>query len=133
MLGMSSRGASFISQSVAGRQLVPLSSGARGAAAGLGAALAAGAALGAGLAAGFGALGATSADLGVAGFGAASAIAFPAAWAVSVTAVLAAAADFLAAVVASAVVASCQARLALAGISGSVACSRSSANLRWMA
>src|SRR4029077_19010671 len=83
----------------------------------------------------FGALGAPSAvfgaaGFGVAGFGVASAIAFPVAWTVSVTAVFAAAAVLLAAAAASALVASCQARLALAGISGSVACSKSSANLR---
>ena len=92
-------------------------------------------ALGAGVATALGALGALGVTwaVGAVGFGAASAIASPAAWPVSVTAVFAAATVFLAAAVASALVASCQARLAFAGISGSVACSRSSANLRWMA
>src|SRR6266536_2347223 len=141
----------------AARQLVPVAFGARrvagfGAllaadglgAAGLGAAgLGAGAlgavaagALGAVVATAFGAAGsgaAWAAGFGAAGSGAAWATTCRAAWAVSVTAVFAAAAVFSAAAAASFLVTSCQARLLLTGISGSVAASRSSANLRWMA
>src|SRR6266566_661568 len=94
------------------------------AAGGLGAVVAA--ALGAGVATALGALGATWA----AGFGAGCAAGFGA---VSVTAVFAGGTVFSAAAVASFLVASFQARLPLAGISGSVTASRSSANLRWLA
>src|SRR6266566_3470759 len=106
------------------RQLVPVAFGAGRVAAGFGAllgALSAVAGLGAaGLAvAGFGAGLLRAAGLeAAAGFGAA---------------VFAGGTVFLAAAVASFLVASFQARLPLAGISGSVTASRSSANLRWLA
>src|SRR6266566_3933392 len=134
------------------RQLVPVAFGAGRVAAGFGAllgALSAVAGLGAaGLAvAGFGAgllraagleaaAGFCAAGFGAgcaAGFGAGWATTFWAAWAVSVTAVFAGGTVFSAAAVASFLVASFQARLPLAGISGSVTASRSSANLRWLA
>src|SRR6266536_1188103 len=117
----------------AARQLVPVAFGARRVA-GFGALLAADGLGAAGLGAaalGAGALGAGA--FGAAGSGAAWATTCRAAWAVSVTAVFAAAAVFSAAAAASFLVTSCQARLLLTGISGSVAASRSSANLRWMA
>src|SRR6266536_3060421 len=129
------------------RQLVPVAFGARrvaGFGAGWGVASLGAGALGAVAAGAWGGVVATAsgaagsgaawaAGFGAAGSGAAWATTCRAAWAVSVTAVFAAAAVFSAAAAASFLVTSCQARLLLTGISGSVAASRSSANLRWMA